>query len=174
MSDDLIKTTWDDKELIRKLNRSQLGVRPIATAGMRETGQKIAQTMRANLARHHGKGGGRLERSIGAKLESRRGLQAAVIGPGVEDDSVEPAFYMTIEKGRRPGSKMPPEAPMVPWFEAHGIPPQAWFPIRKKIGEKGMAGQPFPYIEPTRPEAEKLLAQLGQQVLSEVAKMIGS
>lgn len=174
MSDELISAKWDDKNLRVKLNRSQKGVRPIATGRMKETGGEIVKVMRANLARHPGKGGGKLEASIGSRLDDRRGLQTLTVAPGVEDESVTAPFFMTIEKGRRPGSKRPPLAAMQPWFESHGIPEDAWFPIMKKIGESGLAGQPFPYIEPTRPVAATLMRTCAESVVSDVAKLIGS
>lgn len=43
-----------------------------------------------------------------------------------------------IESGRRAGAKMPPEAAMIPWFQALGIPKRAWFPIRLSIARRGI------------------------------------
>lgn len=45
-------------------------------------------------------------------------------------------FY--IESGRKPGKKMPPEAAMIDWFKALGIPQRKWFPIRLSIARKGI------------------------------------
>lgn len=43
-----------------------------------------------------------------------------------------------IQSGRKPGSKMPPEAAMIVWFKALNIPKRAWFPIRLSIARKGI------------------------------------
>lgn len=44
------------------------------------------------------------------------------------------------EKGRGAGKKMPPQGVLLPWMARHGIPASAEFPVRRKIGRKGIPG----------------------------------
>lgn len=44
------------------------------------------------------------------------------------------------EKGRRPGRPMPPVGALLPWMARHGIPAEAEFVVRRKIGRDGIPG----------------------------------
>lgn len=169
----LLWAKWDDTEMVKALNRSAAGVRPLATDGLRRTGDALAAQMKANLRAYRGKGGGPLEASIGAKLHGRRGLQEVEVGPGILDESVTAPWYMTIEEGRTPGKPMPPKGVLLPWMAAHGIPPSAEFPIRRKIGEEGLKDQPFPYIDPAADQVGGLLDVLAEGVMRGVVELIG-
>ena len=72
-----------------------------------------------------------------------------------------------IQSGRKPGSKMPPEAPMIEWFKVLGIPKKAWFPIRLSIARRGIKPrkiretalrQSRPYIAGRSAEAGRSIA----------------
>lgn len=54
-----------------------------------------------------------------------------------------PSYAIYIEKGRKPGSRMPPEKVLLPWMERKGISRELEFPIRKKIGIRGIKPRPF-------------------------------
>lgn len=49
----------------------------------------------------------------------------------------------TSEKGRRPGRPMPPKGVLLGWMGRKGIPASAEFVVRRAIGRKGIAAQPF-------------------------------
>lgn len=166
----IVSMTWSDGGMVKALNRSAKGVRPIATRGMHRAGKALGERMKDNL-RKHDKGGGRLEKSIGYRLSGRRGQQALEVGPGIEDESV--ADYMfVIEEGRTPGSAPPPRGALLPWLKKKGIPERAEYPIRMKIAREGLQGQPFPYIDPALDQEAGMLDDLADEILDEVSRAI--
>lgn len=52
-------------------------------------------------------------------------------------------YGKVMDKGREPGKPMPPKGVLLPWMSRHGIPPEAEYPIRRAIGEKGITGDGF-------------------------------
>lgn len=166
----IVSMEWSDGDIVRALNRSAKGVRPIATRGMHRAGKTLSERMRENL-RKHDKGGGRLENSIGYRLDNRRGLQTMEVGPGIEDDSVE-GYMFVIEEGRSPGSAPPPRGALLPWLQRKGIPERAEYPIRMKIAREGMQGQPFPYIDPALDQEADVLDEIADEIMDDVSKMI--
>jgi len=161
-----IGMSWSDGGLVSALNRSAIGARPAATAGMRKAGAALAQQMRENLRRHD-KGGGRLEASIDWRLDGRRGQQRLEVGPGIDDESVL-GYAFVIEEGRRPGAPPPPRGALLPWLQRVGLPPAAEYPIRMKIAREGLHGQPFPYIDPAADQEADLLDDIAGDTLDAV------
>lgn len=54
-------------------------------------------------------------------------------------------YAMVVHEGRRPGAKMPPYQAIADWVERHGLPPDAVWPIRRKISEDPQPG--IKYLE---------------------------
>ena len=62
-------------------------------------------------------------------------------GVRIKVASSEPAELVhAIEEGREPGAPMPPPGSLDDWEARHGIPPEADFPVRRSVGEKGTEG----------------------------------
>lgn len=55
-----------------------------------------------------------------------------------------PAYGTFIDKGRRPGAKMPPEKPIVEWMQRKSIIASPYI-IRKNISVRGI--KPLPFID---------------------------
>lgn len=47
-----------------------------------------------------------------------------------------------VEGGRRAGAAMPPRQPIEEWVVRHGMPKSAWYPVAKKIAERGIVPRP--------------------------------
>lgn len=43
-----------------------------------------------------------------------------------------------VEGGRRPGARMPPKAAILAWVLRHGMPASAWWPVARKIAQRGI------------------------------------
>lgn len=43
-----------------------------------------------------------------------------------------------VDKGRKPGSKLPPKAPILRWLRAKGLDPKLQFVVRRSIAKKGI------------------------------------
>lgn len=56
-----------------------------------------------------------------------------------------PDYGIFIDSGRRPG-KMPPQGVLLNWMSRKGIEKKAEYPIRRKIGEKGIKPVKFLHI----------------------------
>lgn len=174
--DGTLQITWDDGDLVKALNRSAEGVRPAGTAGMHKAGKALTRQMAVNLVRHRKVASGRLFKALmtnqAYRLEGRRGLQTLVAAPHIGDPGVE-VYEMEVELGRRPGAKMPPKGALLPWMAIRGIPEEAEFPIRRKIGEEGYRGQPHPFIDPAADQAGPLLDLIADEVMTSVVALIG-
>lgn len=46
--------------------------------------------------------------------------------------------WLFIDKGRKPGSKLPPEKPILRWLRARGLDTKLQFIVRRSIAEKGI------------------------------------
>lgn len=167
-----VTSEFDDGGFVMALKRLSGAVITEARKGMDEAGDRLGEMMQASL-RSEGKGGGQLEDSIGHELRGTGQELECEVGPGVLDRGVTDAWALTIDEGRTPGSKMPPREPIVEWLGAHGIPEEAEFPIRKKIGEEGLQDQPFPYITPAEQAVPDVLEDLGIDTLVRLVDRIG-
>lgn len=54
-----------------------------------------------------------------------------------------PDYAIYIDKGRKPGARMPPQKPIEAWLKKKGIPLTASFPIRRSIAARGVKPKPF-------------------------------
>lgn len=79
---------------------------------------------------------------------SKTGLLVTETPTMITIQSQLPDYAYWVEHGRRPGGKMPPEAPIKDWVKKHNIAEDAVFPIRRKIAKEGIA--PKPFTEPLR------------------------
>lgn len=43
-----------------------------------------------------------------------------------------------VERGRRAGARMPPKRAILEWVLRHGMPASAWYPVARKIAERGI------------------------------------
>lgn len=163
----MIKATWDDRGLVKALNRSERGVRPAATKGMHQAGRLLAAQMRQNL-KSHGKVDTRaLADSIDYRLDDRRGRQSLTVGPGAKSGKMPP-HALAVEYGRKPGQKAPPPGSLVEsgWLGRHGFPDSAEFVVARKIGIEGT--KPFPYIEPAAEQMGSLLGVVETDIMAAV------
>ncbi len=136
----------EDQEVKSALRKAAAGVRPMCRSELDGIGKRLRADMRSRLTRHGKVDTRRLWTACEYEVQGRGASLRVEVGPRVGDPGVEP-YDVTLENGRRPGATMPPGGALIPWMQRHGIPEEAEYPIRKKIGERGMAGQPFPYIE---------------------------
>lgn len=87
--------------------------------------------------------GYRLADTISVRIDAMGGVYTVVL-------SLE-EYWKYIESGRKPGGKMPPEAPILKWIREKGIQPkdtkikekQLAFLIRRKIGRDGIEPKPM-------------------------------
>lgn len=108
---------------------------------------------------------GALLGSVQAEPVSRTG-QNVVGGWGTNAEHAE-----VIEKGRRPGRPMPPRGVLLPWMARHGIPAEAEFTVRRKIGLSGIPGIFF--MRTARDQVEPLFRAEMRQAVARALRRIG-
>lgn len=162
---------FEDREVQSALKRAQNGVRPMVESELDAAGKRLRADMRGRLTRHRKVDTRRLWNAVDYNVEGRAQSLRVEVGPRVGDPGVEP-YDMVIEHGRRPGSAMPPAGVLLPWMSRHGIPEEAEYPIRKKIGERGLSGQPFPYVQITQDRSAYAL-RAADRVLTRVIQDFG-
>lgn len=135
---------FEDREVQSALQRAARGVRPLCSSELDGIGKRLRADMRSRLTRHGKVDTRRLWNACNYRLDGRGASMRVEVGPRLGDPGVEP-YDVVIEGGRRPGAKMPPPGVLIPWMARHGIPEEAEYPIRKKIGEQGTSA--YPYIE---------------------------
>jgi hypothetical protein len=59
-------------------------------------------------------------------------------------------YAVFVNNGRKPNSKLPPEAPIKKWAKLKGIPERLVFPIRRSIAIKGIRPTNFFTVSTTR------------------------
>lgn len=69
-------------------------------------------------------------------------------------------YWIHIEKGREPNSKMPPVDVIKKWMIVRGIPdkPGTAFVIARSIGKKGI--KPKPFLRDTKIEVDEMIPQI--------------
>ena len=77
-------------------------------------------------------------------------------------------YFRYIDKGRRPGSKMPPVEPIVKWLKLRGIDEKLQFPIRRKIAERGIKA-----LNILAPTVRKVTVEFLPNYGKEMAHLIG-
>lgn len=81
-------------------------------------------------------------------------------------------YYIHIEKGRKPNSKMPPIEVIRKWMITKGIPdkPGTAFVIARSIGIKGI--KPKPFLREAKVEIKEYETQFKDALLLDVEKYI--
>ena len=81
-------------------------------------------------------------------------------------------YYIHIEKGRKPNSKMPPIEVIRKWMITKGIPdkPGTAFVIARSIGIKGI--KPKPFLREAKVEIKEYETQFKDDLLLDVEKYI--
>lgn len=81
-------------------------------------------------------------------------------------------YYIHIEKGRKPNSKMPPIEVIRKWMITKGIPdkPGTAFVIARSIGVKGI--KPKPFLREAKIEIKEYETQFKDALLLDVEKYI--
>ncbi len=74
--------------------------------------------------------------ATGSLIRDTRG-SASISGTRVTFEAVAPEHYTFVDKGRRPGAKPPPIAPIRRWIKARGLDLNA-FAVAKSISKKGI------------------------------------
>lgn len=61
-------------------------------------------------------------------------------------------YAEVVEKGRRRGAPPPPKGSLLGWLARHGIPAEAEFIVRQRIGQRGIPASPYlvPALERNR------------------------
>ena len=77
-------------------------------------------------------------------------------------------YFRYVDKGRRPGARMPPAEPIRKWLILKGIRKELEFPIRRSIGIKGI--KPLNILNPT---VKKVTIEFLPHYEKEMAKFIG-
>ena len=77
-------------------------------------------------------------------------------------------YFRFVERGRRPGAKMPPEEPIRKWLRVKGIPERLQFAIRRSIAVKGIKG-----IFILNPTINKITADFLPKYSKQLANLVG-
>ena len=77
-------------------------------------------------------------------------------------------YFRWVNQGRQPGKPMPPANPIRKWMVLRGIRKELLFPIRRKIGEKGI--KPLNILAPT---IKKVTIEFLPHYEKEMAKFVG-
>lgn len=163
-----ITIRFEDRAVQSALYKAASGVRPKCTEELDRTGKTIRADMRRRLSGHGKIDTRRLWNAVEYNVQGRGASLRVEVGPRVGDPGVEP-YDVVIEGGRRRGATMPPQGVLLPWMGRHGIPEEAEYPIRKKIGREGLKRQPFPYIEISKDRSAAAL-QAADRVLTFVVR----
>lgn len=166
----------EDAAVRKALNRSRVGVGPAVRRAFTKAGGTLVSRMRQNLRGHNkidrGDNGGLLG-AIDFEVTDRRGQMQLTAGPGVGGDEFM-VQAETIEHGRGAGKPMPPKGELLPWMARKGIPEEAEFPIRRKIAEEGLQGQPFPFIAPAFAEVGPIVDEAMDAIAASITADFGS
>lgn len=176
MAGGAVSVRVEDAAVRKALNRSRVGVGPSVRRAFTKAGGTLVSRMRRSLRGHNkidrGDNGGLLG-AIDFEVDDRRGRMQLIAGPGVAGDEFM-VQAETIEHGRARGSAMPPAGQLLPWMARRGIPAEAEFPIRRKIAEEGLQGQPFPFIEPAFAEIGPVIDDAMDVIADSIAADFGS
>ena len=111
----------------------QLGEIPLQDMFAR-IGEEVVQAIRVELARVG---------LVPSRLATSTQFKAAATQVAV----LMADYYRFVESGRKPGSRMPPEAPILAWMKREGIARgrenEILYAIRKSIAIKGIRPRPF-------------------------------
>ena len=77
-------------------------------------------------------------------------------------------YFRFVDRGRRPGAKMPPAAPINKWLRVKGLPLRLSFVIRRSIAKKGIKG-----IFILNPTIKKINAEFLPKYEKQMANLVG-
>jgi len=77
-------------------------------------------------------------------------------------------YFRFVDRGRRPGAKMPPAEPIRAWMRVKSIPRRAEFPIRRAIAKNGIKG-----IFIINPTIKKITADFLPKYEKQLANIVG-
>jgi len=97
-------------------------------------GDRIVEMTKENL-RRQGLAGSDIIKNISYSIDEFDNVYELIINI--------PEYGVYIDKGRKPGSRMPPKKPIDDWLKKKRIPLAASFAIRKSIGIRGIKPRPF-------------------------------
>jgi len=125
-------------------------------------GVEITSDIQNILQNNNAIASGDLYRSIDYKIVQKKGEYKLVISYA--------DYGEFVLKGRRPGAKPPPFAPIMKWCQFKGIPKEAAYPIAKSIGKKGI--KPLNFIFPFFSKQNQIERFLEQNVALEIERII--
>lgn len=110
---------------------------PFLYNALNQVGQELVSEIKNQLSQDKKNASGALSNSIAYDISATK--------DGYELNIMAEDYLKYVDKGRKPGSKMPPSNKLIPWVESRGIKfdgastPQVAFVIARSIGEKGIA-----------------------------------
>jgi len=125
-------------------------------------GVEITSDIQSILQNNNAIASGDLYKSIDYKIVQKKGEYKLVISYA--------DYGEFVLKGRRPGAKPPPFAPIMKWCQFKGIPKEAAYPIAKSIGKKGI--KPLNFIFPFFSKQNQIERFLEQNVALEIERII--
>lgn len=134
-------------------NRSLVGVAD-------DFGESLVEELKFQIANKDKFATGNLADSM--YYEVRTGDGKAVVAVIAAD------YFRFVDKGRRPGGKMPPDKAIRKWVRVKGIPERAVFVIRRAIARKGIKG-----IFILNPTIKKITAEFLPKYSKQLAKFVG-
>jgi len=134
-------------------NRSILGV-------ANDYGEALVESLKFQLANKDKFATGNLVDTMYSEAKAADGK--AVIRVFAQD------YFRYVERGRKPGSKMPPKAPIVKWLRVRGLPERIEFVVRRKIAKKGIKG-----VFILAPTTKKITADFIPKYEKQLANIVG-
>lgn len=128
--------------LIRALTRVEKATPENMYNALKAASVMVRQASRQEVVKAKKVFTGKLEKSIIFRVSKSGKDLTSTIGP--RDNQLVGAV---IHFGRTPGAKQPPIDPIRAWIVAHGMPASAAFPLARKIGQSGLSGQPWPFMQ---------------------------
>ncbi len=134
-------------------NRSLLGVAD-------DFGEALTEELQFQVAEHDKFATGNLADSMFYEAKSSDGKAVIMVFAA--------PYFRYVERGRRPGAKMPPKAPIVKWLRVKGKSEKLEFVIRRSIARKGIKG-----IFIINPTINKITAEFLPKYSKQLANIVG-
>lgn len=81
-----------------------------------------------------------------------------------------PDYWVFIEGGRGPNKRMPPREPIIGWMRRKAIPEKFEYPIRRRIGIRGI--KPLPFIHIWYDNVSVLNQKMAETAAIDLEKMV--
>jgi len=134
-------------------NRSLAGVAD-------DFGEALVEELKFQIAEKDKFATGNLADSMFHEIKTADGKAVIVV--------VAADYFRFVERGRRPGAKMPPEQPIRKWLRVKGIREDRQFVIRRAIARKGIKG-----IFILNPAMNKITAEFLPKYSKQLANLVG-